>query len=91
ISGLLVKRYPNLIAGYNSMSPERKQRVDIDGLSSWMRNGFVWIGALTIIGYYVLKYVGFDTLADNVMLITLLGGTLIIAIFTKRYDKGKRK
>ena len=29
-SGFLVKRFPNLIAGYNTMSIERKKNVDID-------------------------------------------------------------
>ena len=48
--GFLVKVFPNLIAGYTTMTAEQKAKVDIDGLSSFMRNGFIAMGALTIAG-----------------------------------------
>jgi hypothetical protein len=38
--GFLVKLFPNLIAGYNTMSQYAKKNVNSDGLSSYMRNGF---------------------------------------------------
>lgn len=50
--GFLVKLSPNMLAGYNRMSEEKKKNVDIDGLSTYMRNGFVAIGLAIIIGYY---------------------------------------
>ena len=34
VVGLLVKRFPMLIAGYNTMPPAKKKNVDIGGLSS---------------------------------------------------------
>lgn len=36
VLGLLVRKYPNLIAGYNTMTAEQKKKVDIKGLSSFM-------------------------------------------------------
>ena len=36
VVGLLVKRFPMLIAGYNTMPAEKKKNVDIAGLSSFM-------------------------------------------------------
>lgn len=34
--GILVRFFPNLIAGYNTMSAEQKKNVDIKGLSRFM-------------------------------------------------------
>ncbi|MBL6445423.1 DUF3784 domain-containing protein [Fulvivirga sp. 29W222] len=34
--GFLVKKYPSLISGYNTIS--QKKKVNIDGLSTWIRN-----------------------------------------------------
>jgi hypothetical protein len=36
--GFLVKSSPNLIAGYNTMPKDKKKNVDIEGLSTYMRN-----------------------------------------------------
>ena len=41
VVGLLVKRFPMLIAGYNTMPPAKKKNVDIGGLSSFMRRHLV--------------------------------------------------
>lgn len=46
VVGLLVKRFPMLIAGYNTLPAEKKKNVDIEGLSSFMRRHLVIIGAL---------------------------------------------
>lgn len=45
VVGLLVKRFPMLIAGYNTLPAEKKKNVDIEGLSSFMRRHLVIIGA----------------------------------------------
>ena len=42
--GFLVKSSPDLIAGYNTMPEEKKKNVDIDGLSTYMRNAMVAMG-----------------------------------------------
>ncbi len=42
--GFLVKKYRMLIAGYNSMTKEQRAKVDIEGLSSMMKNHIVpWV------------------------------------------------
>ena len=48
ICGFLVKEYPNLIAGYNTMSKEEKEKVDIDSLSLMMKKGLIVMGALVV-------------------------------------------
>jgi hypothetical protein len=64
-SGFLVKRFPDLIAGYNTMSDERKKNVDIHGLSSLMRNGLIIIGLTIILGYYFFNWIGFANIASS--------------------------
>ena len=49
VVGLLVKRFPMLIAGYNTMPAEKKKNVDVAGLSSFMRRHLVIIGALWVL------------------------------------------
>ncbi|MEM9672481.1 MAG: DUF3784 domain-containing protein [Bacteroidota bacterium] len=59
-SGFLVKKHPDLIAGYNSMSDEQKQRVDIKRLSSHMRNSMIVMGGIVIVGSLLFGYLGFE-------------------------------
>ncbi len=49
VAGFLCKAYPNLIAGYNTLSNEEKEKVDIEKLSSLMKNGLIIIGVLSFI------------------------------------------
>lgn len=55
-SGLLVKEFPNLIAGYNSLNEKEKEKIDVEKLSKMMRNYLVIIGAIAIIAGTVLFY-----------------------------------
>ncbi|MCS3284297.1 DUF3784 domain-containing protein [Bacteroides salyersiae] len=44
--GVLVKRFPILIAGYNTMSKEEKMNVDVKGLSAFMCYSLVGMGTV---------------------------------------------
>ena len=54
--GFLVKYSPGLIAGYNTIPEDKKKNVDIDGLSTFMRNSLIIIGLSNIGGYYLFKW-----------------------------------
>lgn len=58
ICGILVKRNPNLIAGYNTLSEVEKQKIDIKRLSGFMHNSFIVIGATSIIVGIILYLFG---------------------------------
>jgi hypothetical protein len=49
VTGYLVKKFPDLIAGYNTLSDSQKKKVSIDGLSSMMRNYLIVTGILVIL------------------------------------------
>lgn len=83
ICGLLVKKYPNLIAGYNTMSAEEKKKVDIKKFSTYLHNGLIVTGALFIIATVFMFFLKvkplYNTLVGSVILIFGLLYTLINA------------
>jgi len=85
----LVKSEPDLIAGYNTMPKGRKKNVDIEGLSTYMRNGLIIIGLAIIIGYYLFKWIGFTEIANSMILISTLIGVTILVIITQKFDHNK--
>lgn len=50
--GFLVRRYPILISGYNTMSAKEKENVDIKGLSAFMCRCLVVMGVTLSGSYY---------------------------------------
>lgn len=89
--GFLVKFVPNLIAGYNTMPEDKKKNVDIDGLSTYMRNCFVIMGLSIIIGYYLFKWMGLTVIVNSIMVAVILIGVLIMVINAQRFDHNKNK
>ena len=89
--GFLVKSAPDLIAGYNTMPKDKKKNVDIEGLSTYMRNGLITIGLSIIMGYYLFKWIGFTTIANSMILIVTLVGVTILVITAQRFDHNKNK
>jgi hypothetical protein len=87
--GFLVKAAPNLIAGYNSMSEEQKKNVDIEGLSTFMRNGLIIIGLVIILGYYFFEWLGFQGIAESMILVAVLGGVAITVFKAQKFDHNK--
>jgi hypothetical protein len=58
ICGILVKINPNLIAGYNTLSDADKKKIDIKRLSTYMHNGLIIIGAVSIISSITMYFIG---------------------------------
>jgi hypothetical protein len=86
ILGFLVKAFPNLIAGYNTMPKREKAKVDIAGLSSLMRNMFVFIGILIVIAPMFFNWLGLKGFAEASVLIVIFGGILILFIKAQKYN-----
>jgi len=55
--GVLVKygKMHFLIAGYNTMSAEKKAACDIEGIATLLKNVFFGMALLIIIGYFISK------------------------------------
>lgn len=89
--GFLVKSYPDLIGGYNTMPKDKKKNVDIEGLSTYMRNGLIIIGLSIIMGYYLFKWIGFPMIASSMIVFVILIGVTIMVINAQKFDHNKKK
>lgn len=90
ILGILVWKYPNLIAGYNTMTQEQKNKVNIKALKSFMCSTFCAIGLLIFITFLIAQTVTDKKTAIilSSILIPILG-TFYILIGAQRYDHNK--
>lgn len=87
--GFLVKAFPDLIAGYNTMTKEQKQNVDIQGLSSFMKNCFIVMGLTIILGSYFFNWIGLSMISNSIVLITVLSGVTILLIKSNKFNKNE--
>ena len=84
--GLLVRKYPDLIAGYNTMPEEAKRRVDVEGLTVCIRNGLIVIGTVVIGGFYLLKLAGFIQIARLIVVAAPIVGAVILVVSVQKYN-----
>lgn len=86
VFGILVVKFPMLIAGYNTMPKEKRDKVDIDGLSRMIRRWFIGLGLCLIISAALLsKFAPYDV-KEMFNLIIVLIGVMIIMLKAKKYD-----
>ena len=89
--GLLVRKYPKLIAGYNTMSPERQKQLDVKGLTAFMCRTFCIIGLLVVLVYYLLLWDGIAEMAARLVSIIAVPvvGSVVMVAGAQRYDHGR--
>lgn len=90
LSGFLVKKYPHLLAGYNTMHEEQKKEIDIDKVAKIARNVLVLTGAAVIDAsciMYFLNVAQKTQININIGLIVL--GLTVLIIWVNRVPKLK--
>lgn len=88
--GLLIWRFPKLIAGYNTMSAERQKKVDVKGLKRFMCLACCAIGVLIFVFYRILQHYIDADLAESISSIGIpVIGAVCILIGAQRYDNGR--
>ena len=89
--GALCRKYPDLIAGYNTMSPDKKKNVDGKGLGKHMCNAMGWTAVVCLVCYYLLKLVDVDEAVR--FLVPYLGililGLVIASVKAQKYDHNR--
>ena len=88
ICGFLVKKHPNLIAGYNTLSEDDKEKIDIENLSSMMKRALITIGTLTIVMGLIMSII--KVKEHYGLLITssiVVLGVIIMIITAKKFNK----
>lgn len=88
--GFLAKKYPNLIAGYNTLSQVEKDKININELSTFLKQLLIGLGIITIINYSVLSFLNFSevlilNINTTVLIIVLVIG-LIYASTNKKLN-----
>jgi multisubunit Na+/H+ antiporter MnhB subunit len=89
--GFLVKSFPNLIAGYNTMTAEQKKHVDIKGLSTYMRNVFILMGLSIIIAHYLFTWMELMAMANFAPIVIIILGVIIMVIKSQQFNHNKHK
>jgi hypothetical protein len=84
--GFLLKAFPDLIAGYNTMTKEQKANVDIRGLSTFMRNVLIVIGLVIIAGNFLLRLVGFPLIASSLTFVVPFVGIAFLLVKAQKFD-----
>ena len=86
--GFLVRRYPDLIAGYNSLPEREKKEIDVNKLSRRIQITFIAIGVVILVTDYALKQMDLNhhvTIA-NISIILVGAGSLFV---NNNYKKQK--
>ena len=89
VCSLLVKRFPMLISGYNTLPKEKRKNVDIDGLSSFMRRHLVIIGGLLILFTTILELTGQPEAFSIILAVYLPVYVIWMVVRAQRYDHNK--
>ena len=89
--GFLIRVYPGMISGYNTMSAEKKKNIDIEGLTRFMRNGLILMGLAIILLYLVLRWIDWSYLANMVIILVVLTGSVILFLTSGKYDHNRGK
>nr|WP_315141844.1 DUF3784 domain-containing protein [uncultured Flavobacterium sp.] len=89
ILGLLIKygKMYFLIAGYNTMSKEEKEKIDIKGIATLFRNVLFGMALTIIAGYFVAKSFENSTIESIAFFAAIVIGVpyLLIASNSKKY------
>ncbi|MEQ6121437.1 DUF3784 domain-containing protein [Reichenbachiella sp. MALMAid0571] len=89
LMGFLVKKFPDMIAGYNTMPEEQKKNVDVEGLSSMMRNAMVLMGLLIAVGKPFLGLIGWEINPALFIISVILSITAVMLVLAPTYDGNK--
>ena len=89
--GALCRKYPDLIAGYNTMSADKKKNVDGKGLGKHMGNAMGWTAIACLVCFYLLKLLDAD---EKVQFLVPYNGVLILCLViasvkAQKYDHNR--
>ena len=88
VIGLLVKRFPILMAGYNTMTAEQKKNVDAKGAADYLCRAFCMIALVGIILFYGLQLIGMTEKVITILTSTVVPviGILITLVKIQKFD-----
>ena len=85
--GFVVQRNPNLIAGFNSLTSDDKEKVEVKALATFARNGLVIIGMVLIVISIIFRIFQLPNMADVMLIIVPIIGTIFLAMGIENFAK----
>ena len=87
---LIVKQYPNLLAGYNTLSEDKKKEIDIEKVSTIARNVIVLTGAAVIDASIIMYFIEVSKkIQVNIISVIIILGLVVLIIWSNRVPKLK--
>ncbi len=87
VIAILIKVFPNLLAGFNSLSHKEKENAVTNGLTTFASIVFGVMGLLVIAGYLVGISLNQSTLSQSIMVAVSLLGSVVIIVFGNSLTK----
>ena len=79
--GVLVRFFPNLLAGYNQLSQDDRDKAKQNGLTKFASITFMGMGVINIFGYILSIWLDQPTLNGTIITFTTIVGAVIMIIF----------
>ncbi len=73
-----VKFFPNLLAGYHSLSNREKENAIDNGLPTFASILFGAMGVMSIAGYFAAIWLNYPSLSRLFILVTIVGMTVMV-------------
>jgi len=86
-TGILVRLFPNLMAGYNQLSQKEKENAIANGLPTFGCAVFVVMGLFSITGYFVGIWLDQPGVGDGLGLMVTLIGVVVLIVFGNRFTR----
>jgi len=78
VLGVLIKFFPGLLAGYNSLSSQEKENAEANRLPTFSSIVFISMGLISIGGYLAVMWLEKPSLGNLSILVTLVGMVVLI-------------
>lgn len=78
--GILLRFFPNLLAGYGSLPQREKENAKKNGVPAFASTVFISMGILVIGGYVLSIWLDSPSLTRSVSLVVTLTGVIVIIV-----------
>ncbi|WP_192351384.1 DUF3784 domain-containing protein [Algoriphagus sp. Y33] len=83
--GILIKLFPNLLAGYNQLSQRERENSISNGLPTFAFIVFCLMGLIIIAGYFAAFGLNKPDLSGSINISVVLIGAVVLIVFGKKF------
>lgn len=87
-TGLLIVRFPKLIAGYNTLSPEQREKIDIKPIAQVMRRYLLGMGVGVMTVAPILRWLRWGEYLPYFYPLLIIGGSILMIVHVHRISNG---